>query len=717
MAGLRMIDKDDELFNKLREKLDYLNNEQIEKIYSAYIAARDAHFGQKRVSGDIYISHPIEVASILADMHMDAESIMASLLHDVIEDTTLDKAVVEQKFGKAVAEIVDGVTKLSRMQFSSTAEAQAESFRKMVLAMAQDIRVILVKLADRLHNMRTMESLPPHKTIRIAKETLEIYAPIANRLGIYDLYVALENLCFLNLYPNRYKVLQKSVKQARGNRKEIVGKIEEAIRAKFRESSMPSVQISGREKQVYSIYKKMERKHLSFSEIMDVYGFRIIVDNVDDCYRALGVVHSLYKPIPGKFKDYIAIPKVNGYKSLHTTLFGPHGIPIEIQIRTLEMEQMASKGIAAHWLYKSDEKVDDAHIRAQQWINNLLELQQKTGSSLEFVENVKIDLFPEAIYLFTPKGKILELPRGATAVDFAYAVHTDIGNSCVSARIDHYLLPLSTELFSGQTVTIISAAGARPNPAWLNFVKTAKARSAIRHYLKQQKHSEAITLGKQLLTNALESLGINFGSVSEKIIERVAKTIKAETPDDLFADIGLGNRLALLVARQLADYLKEEPSEMSAEGAKTVEENPLLIKGAEGMVVHFATCCCPVPGDSIIACVSTGRGLIVHAAHCKNVGRLQDSSEKCVLVRWADDVKGDFLTIIHVEMSSRRGAFAALTSAIADTDASIEDIIINKRTGEHYSTTLKLLVRNKDHLQRVLHRITNLDIVTKVSRA
>jgi guanosine-3',5'-bis(diphosphate) 3'-pyrophosphohydrolase len=697
-------------FRKLRKKLNYLNQKQINLVHQAYLIAYGAHAGQKRDSGEAYITHPLAVAGILADMHMDAESIAAALLHDVIEDTTLDKATLVHDFGKTVADLVDGVTKLTRMQFSTLAEAQAESFRKMILAMAQDIRVILIKLADRLHNMRTLGSLPSAKRRRIAKETLDIYAPIANRLGIHDLYVELESLSFAARYPRRDKVMTDAIKRARGNRKEIMSEIEREIKKFFARSNLPKVKITGREKHIYGIYKKMLHRHLPLSEIMDVYAFRIIVDSVDTCYRALGVIHSLYKPMPGKFKDYIAIPKLNGYQSLHTTLFGPHGIPIEIQIRTQEMDQTANKGIAGHWLYKTAEKLDEAHIRAQQWINNLLELQQKTGSSLEFIENVKIDLFPSEIYVFTPRGRIIELPRGATAIDFAYAIHTDIGNSCVAARIDRKFVPLSAELNSGQTISIITAQGSRPNPAWLNFVKTGRARSSIRHFLKNQQHDESIALGKELLETALARLSIPLRKISRRTMHAFLQEAKLENLNSLYEDIGLGNRAALFIAHRLADLSKRKH--------KIVEEKakPLLIKGTEGMAVHFANCCYPVPGDGIAGCFSAGHGLFIHRDNCKNIAKLREQPEQCVLVRWSDSVKGEFPVAISVEMTSKRGSFAALSKAISDTEANIDDITIEHRTGTYYLVALKISVRNLDHLNRVLRHIEALPIVARVFR-
>ncbi|MCB1665853.1 MAG: RelA/SpoT family protein, partial [Pseudomonadales bacterium] len=523
---------------------EYLESDQINLVRRAYYYAEQAHDGQFRRSGDPYVTHPLAVAGILSEMHMDPQSLVAAMLHDVIEDTGISKAAVKSQFGDAIAEMVDGVSKLNKITFSSHAEAQAENFQKMALAMAKDIRVILVKLADRLHNMRTLDVLSPEKRRRVARETLDIYAPIANRLGMNSVRIEFEELGFEALYPMRSRRINAAVKSIRGNRKEIVKQIQGALEACLEREGMPG-RIFGREKHLYSIYEKMRTKRKSFSEIMDVYAFRIVVDKVDTCYRVLGAVHNLYKPVPGRFKDYIAIPKANGYQSLHTTLFGMHGVPIEIQIRTEEMEAMANNGIAAHWLYKShDDTPNNAHIRARQWVNGLLEMQQHAGNSLEFIENVKIDLFPDEIYVFTPKGTIMELPAGSTAVDFAYAVHTDVGNSCVACRISRRLAPLSEPLESGQTVEIITAPGTQPNPAWLSFVVTGKARSNIRHFLKNQRHSESVALGRRLLNKVLGGFGTQLEKVPEEQIKQALQHLNSPGLDNVLEDIGLGNRMA-----------------------------------------------------------------------------------------------------------------------------------------------------------------------------
>jgi guanosine-3',5'-bis(diphosphate) 3'-pyrophosphohydrolase len=525
----------------------YLEGEQVNLVRRAYYYAEQAHDGQFRRSGDAYVTHPLAVAGILSEMHMDPQSLVAAMLHDVIEDTGISKAAVKSQFGDAIAEMVDGVSKLNKITFSSHAEMQAENFQKMALAMAKDIRVILVKLADRLHNMRTLDVLSPEKRRRVARETLDIYAPIANRLGMNSIRIEFEELGFDALYPMRARRINAAVKSIRGNRKEIVKQIQTALEACLLREGMPG-RIFGREKHLYSIYEKMRSKRKSFSEIMDVYAFRIVVDKVDTCYRVLGAVHNLYKPVPGRFKDYIASPKANGYQSLHPTLFGMHGVPIEIQIRTEEMEAMANNGIAAHWLYKShDNSPSNAHVRARQWVNGLLEMQQNAGNSMEFIENVKIDLFPDEIYVFTPKGTIMELPAGSTAVDFAYAVHTDVGNSCVACRISRRLAPLSEPLESGQTVEIITAPGTQPNPAWLSFVVSGKARSNIRHFLKNQRHSESVSLGRRLLNKVLGSFGTQLEKISPAQIKAALLQTNSAELDNVLEDIGLGNRMAFMM--------------------------------------------------------------------------------------------------------------------------------------------------------------------------
>ncbi|MEW6354607.1 MAG: bifunctional GTP diphosphokinase/guanosine-3',5'-bis pyrophosphate 3'-pyrophosphohydrolase [Pseudomonadota bacterium] len=694
----------------------YLDPKQIAKVQRAYEFGAHAHEGQQRLSGEPYIYHPLAAARILAEMHMDYQSIMAALLHDVIEDTPTAKEQLVKEFGEEVADLVDGVSKLTQIKFGTRAEAQAENFRKMLLAMARDIRVILVKLADRLHNMRTLGAMPPEKRRRIARETLDIYAPIANRLGMNALRVELEELGFAAYYPLRYRVLAEAVKKARGNRKEVVRKIENALKRRLREEGLTS-EIIGREKHLYSLYKKMREKRLSFSEVTDVYAFRIIVESVDQCYRVLGAVHNLYKPVPGRFKDYIAIPKANGYQSLHTTLFGPYGVPIEVQIRTRDMDKISQAGIAAHWLYKSGDGAagGSAQKRAHEWLRGLLEMQMNAGNSLEFLENVKVDLFPDEVYVFTPKGKIMELPRDATPVDFAYAVHTDVGNTCVAAKIDRRRAPLSTPLQNGQYVEIITAPGARPNPAWLNFVVTAKARSTIRHYLKNLKREESIELGRRLLDKALAGVGLSLDKLPRKRISELLDDYKLKSLDDLLDDIGLGNRMALLVARHLATA----PEIIEPEKGKSPQpapSQPLAISGTEGMVVTFAKCCRPIPGDSIVGFVSAGRGIVIHTESCNNVAGFRRRSEKWLDVAWAPSVQGEFPVEIRVEVANQRGVLATVAAAIAELGANVENVGVEEHDGMYTAITFIIDVHDRRHLARIMRRVRSIPVVVRISR-
>lgn len=701
------------LFSKLRNELQtYLEPPQVEEVYKAYRVATSAHKGQLRWSGEAYITHPVAVARILAAMHMDHQSIMAALLHDVIEDTGVDKLAISAQFGEEVAELVDGVTKLTQIEFETKAEAQAENFRKMVLAMARDLRVIIVKLADRLHNMRTITSLPTHKRNRMAMETLEIYAPIANRLGMHNFRIEFEDLSFAAIHPMRYRALKDAMVKARGHRREILSLIQKALQECLEQHQLPIVAVWGREKHLYSIYQKMRNKHSPFSEIMDVYGFRIVVNNVDTCYRVLGAVHNLYKPVPERFKDYIAIPKANGYQSLHTTLFGPFGVPIEIQIRTQEMDYMANNGIAAHWLYKSPEgMLNDAQIRAREWLKGLVEIQQSTGSSLEFIENVKIDLFPDEVYVFTPKGMILELPSGASAVDFAYAVHSDIGNSCVAVKIDRRLAPLSTALSSGQTIEVITAPGARPNPAWLNFVVTGKARSNIRHFLKSQQRAESISLGKRLMAKALAALSNSWEQLPPQNIDDLLQEFQYEKVDDLFEAIGLGNQMALVIAHRLM----KTADHVDVPGFDRKSSKPLLIKGSEGIVVNFAECCKPIPGDPIVGFLSAGHGIIIHQEECPYVSNFKDQAEKRIDVRWEDKVQGEFKVDLRAEVINKRGVLAKLAGAIAEANANIESLVIHEQ-GNCNIIHLTITVHDRIHLARVLRKIRAVKVVEKIMR-
>ncbi len=696
----------------------YLESDQVNLVRRAYFYAEQAHDGQYRRSGEAYVTHPLAVAGILSEMHMDHQSLMAAMLHDVIEDTGISKTAVKNQFGESVAEMVDGVSKLNKISFNSHAEAQAENFQKMALAMARDIRVILVKLADRLHNMRTLDALSPEKRRRIAKETLDIYAPIANRLGMNSVRVEFEELGFAALYPMRAERIAAAVKAVRGNRKEIVSQVQAAIEACLAREGLNG-RVVGREKHLYSIYEKMRTKRKSFSEIMDVYAFRIVVDSVDTCYRVLGAVHNLFKPVPGRFKDYIAIPKANGYQSLHTSLFGMHGVPIEIQIRTEEMESMANNGIAGHWLYKSSEdSPSNAHIRARQWINGLLEMQQNAGNSLEFIENVKIDLFPDEIYVFTPKGRIMELPAGSTAVDFAYAVHTDVGNSCVACRISRRLAPLSEPLESGQTVEIITTPGAQPNPAWLSFVVTGKARSNIRHFLKNQRHSESVALGKRLLNKILANHGTHLDKIPAARIQEALSEMKATEFNVVLEDIGLGNRMAYRVARQLVPDLitEEESTPQTRVGGKDSKQASLAIRGSEGMVMSYARCCYPIPGDPIIGHISSGRGMVIHTETCNNIADIRHNPEKCVTVRWDPDVTGEFAVEIRVELENERGIIAMLATTITSAEANIEKISTVERDARFSIVNLLLNVRNRVHLARVMKRVRHINPVVRVTR-
>ncbi|MDP6413452.1 MAG: bifunctional GTP diphosphokinase/guanosine-3',5'-bis pyrophosphate 3'-pyrophosphohydrolase [Gammaproteobacteria bacterium] len=691
----------------------YLGKDQVNNVRRAFYYAEQAHEGQYRRSGDAYVTHPLAVANILSEMHMDHQSLMAAMLHDVIEDTGITKTAIKSQFGNTVADLVDGVSKLNKITFSSRAEAQAENFQKMAMAMAKDLRVILVKIADRLHNMRTLEVLTPDKRRRIAKETLDIYAPIANRLGMNNVRVEFEELGFAALCPMRSRRISAAVKRIRGNRKEIVSQIQTSLEACLEREGLPGRTV-GREKHLYSIYEKMRSKRKSFSEIMDVYAFRIIVDRVDTCYRVLGAVHSLYKPVPGRFKDYIAIPKANGYQSLHTTLFGMHGVPIEIQIRTEEMEAMANNGIASHWLYKSsDDLPSNAHIRAREWVNGLLELQKHAGNSLEFIENVKIDLFPDEIYVFTPKGMIFELPAGSTAVDFAYAIHTDVGNSCVACRISRRLAPLSEPLQSGQTVEIITAPGTQPNPAWLSFVITGKARSNIRHCLKNQKHSESVALGRRLLNKALASFGSDLDSVSKDNIDAVLNQINLKTLDQLLEEIGLGNRMSYMIAQRLVAHSNVAPLEADSESE---QQGTLAIRGSEGMVMNYAKCCHPIPGDPVVGHISSGRGMVIHTDDCNNIADIRDNPEKCVAVSWDPDVEGEFSVELRVELENLRGIIATLATTITGTEANIEKISTVERDARFSIVNLSLNVRNRVHLARVMKRVRLIKPVTKVTR-
>ena len=689
----------------------YLDPEQTNHVRRAYFFAEQAHFGQLRRSGEPYVTHPLAVAGILADMHMDHQSLMAAMLHDVIEDTGIEKSAIGNQFGPTVAELVDGVSKLTQMEFESLEEKQAENFQKMALAMAQDIRVILVKLADRLHNMRTLGVLTTSKARRIARETLDIYSPIAMRLGMNTVRMEFEDLGFSALYPMRASRIDAALRNARGHRKELVEKIRHQVETTL-EQEGHQVEVMGREKHLYSIYKKMKSKRKSFSEIMDIYAFRIIVDSVDTCYRVLGCIHSLYKPVPGEFKDYIAIPKANGYQSLHTVLMGMHGVPIEIQIRTRDMEAMANNGIAAHWLYKSDgQSANGSHARARQWVQGLLEMQQRAGNSLEFIESVKIDLFPDEIYIFTPRGRILELPRGATAVDFAYAVHTDVGNSCVACRINRRLAPLSEPLQSGQTVEILTAPGARPNPSWFNYTVTAKARSNIRHFLKHQTRDDSVALGRRLLDKALNGLNSGLDNLPQEKLQDFLAHQHYEQMDDLLEEIARGNRLPAITAQQLLGELAADQVEQASDSAPEV-----AIRGTEGFMVSYAKCCHPIPGDPIEGYLSSEKGVVVHRERCNNLGDMRENSERLVALRWDEEVEGEYPVDLRIEVENRRGMIAVIATRINSMGVNIEKISTDDKDYQFTYVQLEMLVHNRVHLARIMKRLRSINYVRKVNR-
>ena len=694
--------------SQLVAKLEgYLPPDEVERVQSAYEFAYQAHDGQRRRSGEPYITHPVAVADLLADLKLDPQTLIAAILHDVMEDTPTVKDEIATRFGSEVAELVDGVSKLDQIQFKSRKEAQAESFRKMLLAMVRDIRVIMVKLADRTHNMRTLGAMPPAKRRAIARETLEIYAPIANRLGMHAIKNDLEDLGFRSLYPRRYKVIEAAVRKAKGNQKQFVGRIGHALEAALVANGVRA-RVEGREKDVYSIYQKMRRKKVSLAEIVDVYGFRIVVDSADTCYRTLGIVHGAYKPMPGRFKDYIAIPRTNGYQSLHTTLFGPNGTPIEVQIRTEDMHQVAETGIAAHWQYKDgDDSAGASGARAREWLQQLVEIQQG-GDSEEFLESVKVDLFPDKVYVFTPKGDIRRLPRGSTCVDFAYAVHTGVGNRCVAAKVDRRLVPLRTQLRNGQTVEVITAKGATPNPSWANFVVTAKARAAIRQYLKNLKHSEAVGLGRRLLSQALEEFSLTLRRVPAETLAAVVAEFGLRSEEDLFEKIGLGERVAPFVARRL----------LPPEAGVTAEAQagPLAIAGTEGLVVAYARCCFPIPNDPIFASLSSGRGVVIHRDVCGNLASFRKQPDKWLSVTWQTTPGRLFHVEIKAEVTNRMGVLAQVASAIAGTQTNIDRVSVVERDSDSSQLTFELLVHDRKHLAHVIRAIRGMPEVLKVTR-
>ena len=686
----------------------YLKPPDIGRIEEAYHFSGKAHKGQYRDSGEPYISHPLAVAGILADWHLDPQALMAALLHDVMEDTEVSKDEISRRFGKPVAELVDGVSKLDKIEFQSQEVAQAENFRKMLLAMARDVRVILIKLADRLHNMRTLGAVPPPKRRRVARETLEIYAPIANRLGLNSLYQELQELAFSHLYPLRYRVLAKATKAARGNRRQVVGKILEEIKQRLPEAGIEA-QVTGREKHIYSIYKKMREKNLSFSQVLDIYGFRVVVKDRPSCYLALGALHGLYKPVPGKFKDYIAIPKMNGYQALHTTLFGPFGTPVEIQIRTRDMHRVAEAGVASHWLYKtSDASLNELQHKTHSWLQSLLDIQSESGDAAEFLEHIKVDLFPDEVYVFTPKGKIMALPRGATAVDFAYAVHTHIGNRCVATKINYELVPLRTELKNGDRVEIITAPHANPNPGWLNYVKTGKARSHIRHFLKTMHYEESTELGEKLLNQALRALKTDLTEVGAEQWEKLLRDAGAKSRQEVFADIGLGKRLAAVVARKLLAASEQ----MQPEG----KTGPIVIRGSEGMAVQFAKCCRPIPGDAIIGSIKKGQGMVVHTHDCPTAARSRIDRGKWLDVEWAPEVGRMFDVSIRVTVVNQRGVLAKVAAAIAEHGSNIDNVSMDEDHSAYTGMQFTLQVTDRLHLARIMRGLRHIPEVIRIAR-
>jgi guanosine-3',5'-bis(diphosphate) 3'-pyrophosphohydrolase len=702
-------------FAQLREKLaTWMRPEDVGRVEAAYHFAASAHEGQFRISGDPYISHPVAVADIVADWHLDPQALIAALLHDVMEDTHITKQEISDRFGKVAAELVDGLSKLDKIEFRSHEEAQAENFRKMLLAMASDLRVILIKLADRLHNMRTLHCVRPAKRRRIASETLEIYAPIANRLGLNNLYRELQELSFEHKYPMRFNVLSRAIKSARGNRREVVGKVLREIEERLPQWGI-SADVQGREKHLYSIYRKMLEKHLSFSQVLDIYGFRVVVRDIPSCYLAIGALHSMYKPVPGKFKDYLAIPKANGYQSVHTTLIGPFGTPVEVQVRTSQMHHIAESGVASHWLYKDDEKtLTDMQQRTHSWLQSLLELQSTSGEATEFLEHVKIDLFPGEVYVFTPQGKILSMPKGSTPVDFAYAVHTDIGNRCVACRVNGDLMPLRTELHNGDQVEIIAAAHANPNPAWLSYVRTGKARAQIRHFLKGAQQEESVSLGERLLNQALRPHGLTLGQISAFAWDRFLRDRGVRSKKEIFADIGLGRRLPVIVARRVAQAQDLESGRPDV--IKPKPAGAILIRGSEGIAVQLARCCQPIPGDPIIGTIRKGQGLEVHLHDCPSVAKLRGDRGRWVDVEWEADDERLFDVTIRVLTKNARGVLARVASAVSDEECNIQNVSMDDEQGIYTAITLVLQVHDRMHLARVMRAVRRVPEVVRIGR-
>jgi GTP pyrophosphokinase len=693
---------------------EYLTPVELKRVKEAYRFSDEMHLGQVRKSGEPYISHPIAVAEICADWKLDAQAIMAALLHDVIEDQDVKKEELLERFGPQVADLVDGLSKLEKIEFQSVVEAQAENFRKMLLAMASDVRVILIKLADRLHNMRTLGVMVPAKKRRIASETMEVYVPIAHRLGLNDIYRELQDLSFSHLYPLRYRTLSKAIKSARGNRREVVKKILDAVKTQLATAGLPA-EVYGREKTLFGIYKKMRSKHLSFSQVLDVYGFRVVVDTVPNCYVALGSLHALYKPMPGKFKDYIAIRKINGYQSLHTTLIGPYGTPVEFQIRTQDMHRTAESGVAAHWLYKTgDQNMTDLQQRTHAWLQSLLDIQQQTGDSAEFLEHVKVDLFPDSVYVFTPKSKIIALPRGATPLDFAYSIHTGIGDHTVAVKINHEPASLRTELRNGDIVEIETDPDSRPSPTWLSFVRTGKARSAIRHHLRTINLNESVELGQELLSQALGQLGIK-PELSPSTIDRLLAESSAKSMDEVYADIGIGKRMPALVARHIVSLLGGDVASVPAQPSNGSELDPVTIYGSEGVAVQLAPCCLPIPGDHIIGQLRRDQGLVVHTADCSQANRLRlKEPDRWIPAQWGTELNRRFDCRIRLLINNEKGILARVAAEIGESDANITYVGMDE-DDEHMMTQLRFTIQVKDRVH-LAHLIRNLRRVAGVNR-
>ena len=692
---------------------EYLQPEEIDLVWKAYRLSNKAHEGQKRSSGEDYISHPVSVACIAAKFHLDAASIQAALLHDVVEDTQVTLEDIATQFSPQVAKIVEGLSKLDKIHFNDATHAQAENFRKMLLAMSQDVRVILIKLADRLHNMQTLEHLKPEKRLRIAQETIDIYSPIANRLGLNRMYQELEDLAFRYIHPLRYKTIHKAILSARGNRKEVVGKILDDINTKLKGFKIKAT-VSGREKNESSIHRKMIKKHTSFSQINDIYAFRVIVEDEKDCYLALGALHSLYKPIAGKFKDYLAIPKANGYQSLHTTLFGPFGTPLEVQIRTESMHNLAEAGVAAHWLYKTnDSHITQLQQQTNQWLKKLLEIQSDESDSLEFLEHLKIDLFPDEVYVFTPKSKILALPKGSTVIDFAYAVHSDVGNHAVAAKINQTLVPLREEIVTGDHIEVMTAPLAKPNPAWLNFVITGKARSQIRGYLRNAESNDLIILGYSMLNNALKAFRIDPDSIKKKHWDKLVLDYHLKSKDDVLVDIALGKKVNVMVAHQLTNIMDGVKKAKSQSKFLDV----ITIKGSDDMAIELASCCHPIPGDPILGYINKDRGLIIHTHDCSTIKKYNLDPERWVDVEWEPNSDILYKVSLSVLVANETGMLAKMASAIAVASSNIENVSVEESDGSNFvNINFVVQVKNRLHLAEVIRSLRKITKVSRISR-